>query len=163
MLGIRLALAGDGGLAIDAPRGALTPELLARLRAAKADILAALAPAAPCATCGCPIFAQHPDGRLACGLCHRRPEGARLLLVVHRPDGSTAWADCALEREAVAAGRTTGPEAPTPAPAKAKAVCRCGSTTWRDVAIHDGQSVRQDCARCGRFLRFTVWRGVVLE
>jgi hypothetical protein len=46
------------------------------------------------------------------------------------------------------------------APAKpAKAVCRCGSTIWRDVAIHGGQSVRRDCGRCGRFLDFPVWYG----
>lgn len=37
------------------------------------------------------------------------------------------------------------------------AVCRCGATTWRDVVIHDGQSVRRDCAVCGRFLDFPVW------
>ena len=39
------------------------------------------------------------------------------------------------------------------------AVCRCGSTAWRDVPIHDGQSIRRDCAKCGRFIRFTVWYG----
>ena len=38
-------------------------------------------------------------------------------------------------------------------------VCRCGSTTWRDVPIHGGQSVRRDCGRCGRFLDFPVWHG----
>lgn len=40
-----------------------------------------------------------------------------------------------------------------------KPVCRCGSTTWRDVAIHDSQSVRRDCARCGRFLGWPLWYG----
>ena len=30
--GIRLSLAGDGGLTIDAPRAALTPDLIDRLR-----------------------------------------------------------------------------------------------------------------------------------
>jgi len=40
-LGIRLAADCDG-LAIDAPRGALTPDLLARLKAQKADLLAML-------------------------------------------------------------------------------------------------------------------------
>ena len=39
----------------------------------------------------------------------------------------------------------------------AKPVCRCGSTVWRDVPIHGGQSVRRDCGRCGRFLDFPVW------
>jgi len=41
----------------------------------------------------------------------------------------------------------------------AKAVCRCGSSTWRDVPSHNGQSVRRDCAGCGRFLDFPVWHG----
>jgi TubC N-terminal docking domain len=39
------------------------------------------------------------------------------------------------------------------------AVCRCGSTKWRDVPIHDGQSIRRDCGRCGRFIDFAVWYG----
>jgi hypothetical protein len=43
--GIRLALAGDGGLAIDAPQDALTPDLLDRLKANKAELLAMLRPA----------------------------------------------------------------------------------------------------------------------
>ena len=36
-------------------------------------------------------------------------------------------------------------------------VCRCGSDRYRDVPIHAGQSVRRDCARCGRFLDFPKW------
>jgi hypothetical protein len=39
----------------------------------------------------------------------------------------------------------------------AKPVCRCGSTVWRDVPIHDGQSMRRDCAGCGRFIDFPIW------
>ena len=46
-----------------------------------------------------------------------------------------------------------GPDALT------KPACRCGSTTWRDVPIHDGQSVRRDCGRCGRFIDFPIWYG----
>lgn len=38
-------------------------------------------------------------------------------------------------------------------------VCRCGSTKWRDVPIHDGRSTRRDCGRCGRFIRFPIWHG----
>jgi len=97
--GIRLALA-DGGLTIDAPEDALTPDLLARLKDHKADLLVMLRPT---------------------------------------PDLAPATPTCA-------------------APARpAKAVCRCGSTTWRDVPIHGGQSVRRDCGRCGRFLDFSAW------
>jgi hypothetical protein len=36
-------------------------------------------------------------------------------------------------------------------------ICRCGSTAWKDVPIHDGQSIRRDCARCRRFVCFPVW------
>jgi hypothetical protein len=43
--GVRLALADGGGLEIDAPQDALTPDLLARLKAHKADLLAILRPA----------------------------------------------------------------------------------------------------------------------
>jgi len=100
--GIRLALAGDGGLTIDAPQDALTPGLLDRLRSSKADLLAMLRPA---------------------------PEAVPAL-----------------------------PVAASVAPAKpTTAVCRCGSTTRRDVPIHDGQSVRRDCGRCGKFIAFPIW------
>jgi hypothetical protein len=46
-----------------------------------------------------------------------------------------------------------------PAAPDAIPVCRCGSPSWRDVAIHGGQSVRRDCAHCGRFIMFPVWYG----
>jgi hypothetical protein len=52
------------------------------------------------------------------------------------------------------------PVATSDAPAKpTTAGCRCGSTIWRDVPIHGGQSVRRDCGGCGRFLDFAVWYG----
>lgn len=38
-------------------------------------------------------------------------------------------------------------------------ICRCGSTMWRNVPIHDGRSVRRDCGRCGRFIEFPIWYG----
>ena len=40
-----------------------------------------------------------------------------------------------------------------------KTMCRCGSTTWCDVPIHDGQSKRRDCGRCRRFIEFPIWYG----
>ena len=103
-VGIRLALADGGGLEIDAPKDALTPDLLSRLKAQKADLLAMLRPAA--------------SGSPSPGADAQR-----------------------------AAQKPTGP------------ICRCGSTTWRDVPIHGGQSVRRDCGHCGRFLEFPVWYG----
>ncbi len=102
--GIRLLPAPDGGLTIDAPQDALTPGLVARLKAHKAALLALLQPT--------------PDAALI------------------------------------------GFAMPTEATTKrTAAVCRCGSTTWRDVPIHDGQSVRRDCAGCRRFIGFPVWHG----
>ena len=93
--GIRLHPAGDDGLTIDAPQDTLTPDLIERLKAHKAELLALL----------------RPVPRVA-------------------------------------------PVQPT-----AKPICRCGSTTWRDVLIHNEQSVRRDCSRCGRFLDFPLWYG----
>ena len=36
-------------------------------------------------------------------------------------------------------------------------VCRCGYDRANLIPIHNGQSERADCARCGRFLAFTRW------
>jgi hypothetical protein len=36
---------------------------------------------------------------------------------------------------------------------------RCGFDRFVDVPIHNGQSVRRDCARCKRTLGFPVWYG----
>ena len=101
---IRLIPTGGGGLTIDAPQGALTPALVTRLKAHKAELLALLRPA---------------------------------------PDAAP-----------------TPPVATSDAPSKpTEPVCRCESTTWRDVPIHDGRSIRRDCARCGRFIDFSIWYG----
>src|SRR5262245_42682433 len=34
---------------------------------------------------------------------------------------------------------------------------RCGSIDYVDTAIHDGQSVRRDCAKCRNFMCWPVW------
>lgn len=34
---------------------------------------------------------------------------------------------------------------------------RCHSRDYLDVPIHGGQSIRRDCKRCGRFIRFVKW------
>jgi len=37
-------------------------------------------------------------------------------------------------------------------------VCdRCGSVNYTDVIIHDGRSLRRDCARCNRFMGWPRW------
>jgi hypothetical protein len=41
-----------------------------------------------------------------------------------------------------------------------KAICdRCGGARFRDHAIHNGASVRRDCAECGHTQGFPVWHG----
>ena len=37
--------------------------------------------------------------------------------------------------------------------------CLCGSKDFDGVPVHDGLSVRQDCARCKRFVGFGIWYG----
>ncbi|WP_146449869.1 TubC N-terminal docking domain-related protein [Bythopirellula polymerisocia] len=61
--------------------------------------------------------------------------------------------------EAVLSNRDSGFLKPVTQPQQSRSICRCSGTTWRDVAIHGGQSVRRDCGRCGRFLSFPVWYG----
>ncbi|TWT86242.1 hypothetical protein Mal64_37810 [Pseudobythopirellula maris] len=43
------------------------------------------------------------------------------------------------------------------APTDATECERCGSRSYRDTPIHDGRSVRRDCAQCGRTLGHPVW------
>ena len=102
--GIRLFAASNGGLAIDAPKDALTPDRIRRLKAHKAELLALLRP----------------------------PVNPSTAPVEKEEDASVT---------------------------SAKPLCRCGSAIWRDVPIHNGQSIRRDCGRCGRFLDFPVWHG----
>ena len=51
---------------------------------------------------------------------------------------------------------------PEPAPdqeaATSRKPCKCGSTEVVLVPIHNGQSIRQDCANCNRFVGFAVWQ-----
>jgi hypothetical protein len=99
-------------MTIDAPRDALTPELLARLKANKAELLKLL-----------------------------RPRWA--FDVDEAPDAEPAPVS-----DAIAAGEP---------------ICRCGSTTWRDVPILDGQSLRRDCGRCGRPIEFEYGTRTILD
>ncbi len=42
----------------------------------------------------------------------------------------------------------------------ASPTCRnCGSTEFCEIPVHQGRSVRRDCARCGRTFNFPVWNG----
>jgi hypothetical protein len=106
---IRLIPSGNGSLTIDAPRGAMTPEFLERLKFNKDKVVALL--------------------RRAQAIELESTSNATATAAVI--DSETQW----------------------------KAVCRCGSTKWRDVPIHDGQSVRRECGRCERFLSWPLWYG----
>ena len=48
---------------------------------------------------------------------------------------------------------------PNPAaePSAAPRCDRCHSAEFVDYSIHNGQSTRRDCARCGRFIDFPRW------
>lgn len=133
-------------LNIDAPQGTLTSELTARLRSHKAELLALLR--SPAAT---PI--ELTNAKVVWQAVLDRLEGHPLfppdLIKVLRL-AETRW----VADEAAAPG-----QAATRAAAPARPICRCGSTTSQDVQIHDGKSVRRDCARCRRFIEFPVWYG----
>lgn len=58
-----------------------------------------------------------------------------------------------IEREAIQWVESLPPEAP------AGPVCRCGARGHVDISIHDGATVRRDCAGCGRFQSFPLWYG----
>lgn len=115
-----ITLAADGGRLRYHPREKLTPELLAQLREAKAELLRLLVPEAP------PTDWPDPSPKdLA---------AARLTLDAFDPPARS----------------TQSPPA---------GQCRCGCPTWLDIAIHNGQSARRDCGRCGRFVGFPLWHG----
>lgn len=71
---------------------------------------------------------------------------------------------------AEAAAAEAAPEPPEPLPigvpaepSPEAAVCRCGSTRWRNVVLrhapHNSTTTRRDCASCRRFIGFPVWYG----
>jgi hypothetical protein len=47
-----------------------------------------------------------------------------------------------------------------PAAAQGATCRRCGGAAFQNTAIHDGASVRRDCAVCGSFVDFSIWYGV---
>jgi hypothetical protein len=123
-LGIRIESRGEQ--LRYSPRSAMTPDLLGRLKAHKAELLAILR-----GETGDPGLNPEP---------HTAPAGMV---------GGLIDDDDPFGPRLKIPQRDTGPEP----------VCRCGSTTWRDIPIHDGQSTRRDCARCRRFIGFTRWYG----
>ena len=142
--GIRLALTDGGGLEIDVPQDSLTPDLLDRLKAHKGELVAML------------LYAPEVDP------INQGDAAAVWQAALDSLEGDPLFPPDVMKGLRAAEVRWGYEPAPTvatsDAPAKStKAVCRCGSTTWQDVSIHGGQSVRRDCGRCGRFLDFTIW------
>lgn len=131
--GIRLFVADDGGLTIDAPQDALTPDLLGRLKAHKGELLTLLLRASDFDVDNAPDAEPAPETEKR---THRMPPELRGRV------GAT-----------LDTCPTIDPTTTT------EQICRCGSITWRDVPIHNGQSVRRDCGRCGRFSDFAIWYG----
>ena len=66
---------------------------------------------------------------------------------IHRHLTETAWEDPFTDRQ-------------LPPPAGFDRCDRCRSPETVDREIHGGDSIRQDCAVCGRFRKFTRWHGV---
>jgi hypothetical protein len=113
------------------PRSALTPDLLNRLKAHKGELLAILRDGAG-GTGAKPKAKNCSDDTSGELIDKDDPFGPR-----RRIEDQVGLGD-----------------------AKPEPACRCGSTEWRHVLIHDRQSTRRDCARCGKFLRFTRWYGI---
>lgn len=101
---IRLRAGSDGRLTVNSPQGAVTPEIVARLKTHKTELLA----------------------------------------VLRQSNETVAIMPIAIQKAS---------------PTSGKALCRCGATERRTVPIHNGQSLRRDCGRCGRFVEFLVWYG----
>lgn len=59
----------------------------------------------------------------------------------------------------VVGGTTNPPPTHVEGSPKAPSCDRCRHAEFREVPIHDGQSIRRDCARCGRTWGFPVWYG----
>lgn len=106
-------------------------------------------PGSPCPECGSLEWWEDAAGNRHCARC----EAAGL-------QRTEILADQAARLRPTPEVAPAPPVASTDAPAtSAEPVCRCGSTTWRDVPIHGGQSIRRDCGQCQRFIEFPVWYG----
>lgn len=45
-----------------------------------------------------------------------------------------------------------------------KVICRrCCGKHYRDVEIHNGETLRRDCGNCGAFRDFVLWHGQLSE
>ncbi|REK17366.1 MAG: hypothetical protein DWQ37_06130 [Planctomycetota bacterium] len=103
----------------------------------------------PCPTCGTLELWQTMAGNWRCMKCDPPTKSLQILELVARLRGRDERRRHAESRR-FRAGRPAG-------------ACQCGSTRWIDVPIHNGQSVRRDCRRCGQTIEFPVWYGQPLS
>lgn len=139
-------LPSDGGLTIDAPQDVLTPNLLDQLKTHKAEILAILQPNAEV-----PEIDRRDAAAVlqaALGLLEFDPLFPPELLEALR-EADVRWDD----EPATDVVTRYCPAKPT------SPICTCGSTTWLDLAIHEGRSLRRECSRCHKFISFPIWYG----
>lgn len=184
--GVVLSLDEGGGLTIDAPEGVLTQQVIDEVRARKPDLVAALQTQP---YTGKTWLRELVDDLLAAGaelglqdgravavpgsalspravatIEARQAELVETLTAVAQPiagdwlkttrlGGGTFWLRAGDEH------LTADLDIDHTADISEDAVCRYGSTQWRDTLLHDGQSTRRDCGQCGRFLGFSIWYG----
>jgi len=145
-----IQLEADGERLRYYPRSALTPGLLARLKAHKAALVAILTARDPQATLLWPsaldLLAgdpQFPPNKLA-GL--RKAEAI--------------WVRDSAEEQTQTLTKTDSPipgHSGESVNVNAVRCGRCGSSGFRDIPIHQGRSTRRDCQRCGHTAGFPVW------
>jgi len=151
-----IELVADGDRLRYRPRSAVTADLAERLKTHKAELLAILGHG------GDPGVAPVGQAEVA---------SVDSLGADGRPGDVVPWwqAHEDYQRERVEKARkvaddaqrlraTSGlpPWGAAPRPGECR---RCRSTAVRDVPIHNGQSVRRDCAVCARFVGFMLWSG----
>ncbi len=121
-----------------APKALVTPDMAKELRAHKAELMAMLRRDDSVTDIEFVVTTVHPSEIGADGWqvgtipwpSPQPPEGRTWRQMTHRPSRTTPGA------------------------------CdKCSSTEWRDTSIHDGQSTRRECSKCGRFISFTRWYG----
>jgi hypothetical protein len=90
------------------------------------------------------VHARHPHP----GGLEAVAEQIENLVADHQPAAPCSWEDPFPQHRD-----------PHELPAGVACCDRCGATETVGTTIHGGQSTRQDCARCGRFRRFSTWYG----
>jgi hypothetical protein len=147
--GIRLLPTSDGSLTIDAPRDALTPDLVGWQKAEKGELLAV--PDSKYESDSVDLANATAVWHAALDLLQGDPLFPSDVMEALR-NAEVRWAT--EDSPDVTHGRPKGTDGAEQQ--LAEPICRCGSTTTVDVPIHSGKSVRRDC---GRFVDFPVWYG----